>query len=69
MQTHEALSFINAMKAKMDALEEQVDTSVTEAARNTIVMRDAKIEAPKLSVFKWLHDAQEVENILWHLEN
>ena len=27
------------------------------------------MEAPKPPIFKGVHDAQEMENILWHLEN
>ncbi|XP_019252669.1 PREDICTED: uncharacterized protein LOC109231463 [Nicotiana attenuata] len=57
------------MKAKIESLEEHVDAGVTEAASNVVVMREAKIEAPKPPVFKGVRDAQEVENFLWHLEN
>ncbi|XP_060172138.1 uncharacterized protein LOC132603213 [Lycium barbarum] len=64
-----ALSTIDAMKAKIVALEKQVNVGVTEAANNVVVMREAKIEAPKPPVFKGVRDAQEVENFLWHLEN
>ena len=65
----EALSTIDAMKAKIVALEEQVNVGMTEAANNVVVTREAKIEAPKPPVFKGVRDAQEVENFLWHLEN
>ncbi|XP_059294573.1 uncharacterized protein LOC132047562 [Lycium ferocissimum] len=65
----EALSTIDAMKAKIVALEEQVNVGVTEAANDVVMMREAKIEAPKPPVFKVVRDVQEVENFLWHLEN
>ncbi|XP_070031861.1 uncharacterized protein [Nicotiana tomentosiformis] len=65
----EALSTIDAMKAKIESLEENVSAGVTEAASNVVVTREAKIEAPKPPVFKGVRDAQEVENFLWHLEN
>ncbi|XP_070049747.1 uncharacterized protein [Nicotiana tomentosiformis] len=42
---------------------------MTEAASNVVMTREAKIKAPKPPVFKGVHDAQEVENFLWHLEN
>ena len=31
--------------------------------------KDAKVEAPNPPMFKGAHDAQEVENFLWYLEN
>ncbi|XP_070028584.1 uncharacterized protein [Nicotiana sylvestris] len=65
----EALSTIDAMKAKIESLEEHVNAGVTEVASNVVVTREAKIEAPKSPVFKDVRDAQEVENFLWHLEN
>ncbi|XP_075091881.1 uncharacterized protein LOC142172029 [Nicotiana tabacum] len=65
----EALSTIDAMKAKIELLEEHVNVGVTEADSNVIVTREAKIKAPKPPVFKGVHDAQEVENFLCHLEN
>ncbi|XP_070005713.1 uncharacterized protein [Nicotiana sylvestris] len=65
----EALSTIDAMKAKIESLEEHVNAGVTEVASNVVVMREAKIEAPKPPMFKGVRDAQEVENFLWHLEN
>ncbi|XP_070057874.1 uncharacterized protein [Nicotiana tomentosiformis] len=65
----EALSTIDAMKAKIESLEEHVSAGVAEAASNVVVTREAKIEAPKPPVFKGVRDAQEVENFLWHLEN
>ncbi|XP_070014677.1 uncharacterized protein [Nicotiana sylvestris] len=65
----EALSTIDAIKAKIESLEEHVNADVTEVASNVVVTREAKIEAPKPSVFKGVCDAQEVENFLWHLEN
>ncbi|XP_070002194.1 uncharacterized protein [Nicotiana sylvestris] len=65
----EALSTIDAMKAKIESLEEHVNVGVTEVANNVVVTREAKIEAPKPPVFKGVRDAQEVENFLWHLEN
>ncbi|KAH0720386.1 hypothetical protein KY285_005187 [Solanum tuberosum] len=43
----EALNTIDAMKAKIEALEVQVNIGMIESARNVIVMREAKIEAPK----------------------
>ncbi|XP_070011261.1 uncharacterized protein [Nicotiana sylvestris] len=57
------------MKAKIESLEEHVNDGVTEAANNVVVTREANIEVPKPPVFKGVHDAQEVENFLWHLEN
>ena len=60
----EALSTIDAMKAKIESLEEHVSAGVTEAASNVVVTREAKIEAPKPPVFKGVRDAQEVENFL-----
>ncbi|XP_070032870.1 uncharacterized protein [Nicotiana tomentosiformis] len=65
----EALRTIDAMKAKIESLKEHPDACVTEADNNVVVMREAKIEAPKPLVFKGVRDAQEVENFLWHLEN
>ncbi|XP_070018206.1 uncharacterized protein [Nicotiana sylvestris] len=65
----EALSTIDAMKAKIESLEEHVNAGVTEVAVNVVVMREAKIEAPKPSMFKGVRDAQEVKNFLWYLEN
>ncbi|XP_070050957.1 uncharacterized protein [Nicotiana tomentosiformis] len=65
----EALSTIDAMKAKIESLEDHVSDGVTEAASNVVVTREAKIEASKPPMFKGFHDAQEVENFLWHLEN
>ncbi|XP_070020232.1 uncharacterized protein [Nicotiana sylvestris] len=60
----EALSTINAMKAKIESLKEHVNAGVTEVASNVVVTREAKIEAPKPPVFKGVRDAQEVENFL-----
>lgn len=54
-----ALSTINAIKAKIEALEEQVNAGVTETAKVIFMMREAKIEAPKLRVFKGVCDAKE----------
>ncbi|XP_070056615.1 uncharacterized protein [Nicotiana tomentosiformis] len=65
----EALSIIDAMKAKTESLEEHVSAGMTKAANNVVVTREAKIEAPKPPVFKGVRDAQEVENFLWNLEN
>lgn len=65
----EALSTIDSMNAKVEALEEQAEAGMTEAARNVVVIREAKIKASKPPVFHGVHDAQEVENFLWHLEN
>ncbi|XP_070001952.1 uncharacterized protein [Nicotiana sylvestris] len=65
----EALSTIDALKAKIESLEEHVNAGMTEVASNVMVMREAKIEAPKPPVFKGVRDAQEVENFLCHLEN
>ncbi|XP_070034590.1 uncharacterized protein [Nicotiana tomentosiformis] len=65
----EALSTIDAMKAKIESLEEHVSACMTDAANNIVVVREAKIEAPIPPVFKGVRDAQEVENFLWHLEN
>ncbi|XP_070002084.1 uncharacterized protein [Nicotiana sylvestris] len=65
----EALSTVDAMKAKIEPLEEHVNAGVTKASSNVVVMREAKIEDPKPLVFKGVRDVQEVENILWHLEN
>ena len=31
--------------------------------------REARVEAPKPPAFKGVHDAQDVDNFLWHLEN
>ncbi|KAF3659867.1 NADH dehydrogenase [ubiquinone] iron-sulfur protein 7, mitochondrial [Capsicum annuum] len=58
----EVLSTINAMKAKVKALEKQVNDGVVGAARNVVVMKEAKIEAPKPPMFKRIHDAHEIEN-------
>ncbi|TMW80463.1 hypothetical protein EJD97_019749 [Solanum chilense] len=43
----------------------------TEVGRSSSFDRDreAKVEAPKPPMFKGVHDAQEVENFLWHLDN
>ncbi|XP_070050503.1 uncharacterized protein [Nicotiana tomentosiformis] len=65
----EALSTIDALKAKIESLEDHVSAGVTEAANNDVVTREAKIEAPKPRVFKGVRNIQEVENFLWHLEN
>ncbi|XP_070012843.1 uncharacterized protein [Nicotiana sylvestris] len=65
----EALSIIDAMKAKIESHEEHVNAGVTEVASNVVVTREAKIEAPKPLVFKSVRDAQKVKNFLWHLEN
>lgn len=34
-----------------------------------LLERGGRIEASKTPVFKGAHDAQKVENFLWHLEN
>ncbi|XP_070014912.1 uncharacterized protein [Nicotiana sylvestris] len=65
----EALSTIDAMKAKIESLDEHANVGMTEVAINIVVTREAKIEAPKPPVFKGVCDAQEMENFLWHLEN
>ncbi|XP_070040744.1 uncharacterized protein [Nicotiana tomentosiformis] len=65
----EAFCTIDAMKAKIESLEDHVSAGVTDAANNVMVAREAKIEAPKPPVFKGVRNAQEVENFLWHLEN
>ncbi|XP_070007755.1 uncharacterized protein [Nicotiana sylvestris] len=65
----EALSTIDAMKAKIESLDEHVNAGVTEVANNVVVTMEAKIEAPKPLVFKGVCNAQEVENFLWNLEN
>lgn len=64
----EVLNTINTIKAKMEALEERVNNGMTEATRNVVVMREAKIEAPRTPVIKGVCDTKEVENFLWHLE-
>ncbi|XP_070014384.1 uncharacterized protein [Nicotiana sylvestris] len=65
----EAFSTIDAVKAKIESLEEHVNAGVTEAASNVMVTRETKIEAPKPPVFKGVRNAQEVENFIWYLEN
>ena len=60
----EALSMIVTLKVEVKKLYEGADTR-----RSTSHDRDRKItfEAPKPPIFKGAHDAQVVENILWHL--
>lgn len=69
MQTHGGVEHYRCHEGKDEALEEQVGTGVTKTTRNVVVTREAKIEAPKPPVFKRVHNAQEVENFVWHLEN
>ena len=58
------LSTIDTLKVEVKKLYEGADTR-----RSTSHDRDRKItfEAPKPPIFKGAHDAQVVENILWHL--
>ena len=62
----EALSTIDAMKAKIEALKGQVDAGSTEIARKVVMMKEAKIEVLKSPMFKGVRNAQEVKNFLWH---
>ena len=60
------LSTIETLKAEVKALKEGM-----EVGRSSSFYRDRedKVKAPKLPMFKGVHDAQEVENFLWHLDN
>jgi len=60
------LSTIKTMKAEMKELKEGIEVGGPSSFDK---YREAKVEAPKLPMFKDVRDAQEVESFLWHLEN
>ena len=62
----DALNMIAGMRVEKKALNEGV---YAEGSTSFGRDREAKVEAPKSHMFKVIHDAQEVENFLWHLEN
>ena len=62
----DALSMIAAMRVENKALNEGV---YAEGSTSFGRDREAKVEAPKSHMFKGIRDAQEVENLLWHMES
>ncbi|TMW91091.1 hypothetical protein EJD97_014797 [Solanum chilense] len=65
-QLTEALGMIETLKAEVKAFKEGVEVGGSVSPDRD---REAKVEAPKPSMFKGVRDAQELENFLWHLEN
>ena len=61
----EALSTNETMKAEIKTIKEGAEVGGSSFDRD----REAKVEAPKPAMFKGVHDTQEVENFLSHLEN
>ena len=57
---------IDTMKVEIKALNEGAEVGGLSSFDRD---RQAKVEAPKPAIFNGVRDAQEVENILWHLEN
>ena len=62
----EALNTIETMKAEMRTLREDIEDGGSVPPDRD---KEARVEAPKLPMFKGICDAQVVENFLWHLEN
>ena len=47
VQAHGVLSNINAMKAKMEALKENVNYRLTKTTKYIIIIKETKIESPE----------------------
>ena len=62
----EELSTIETMKDEIKAHKKGIEVGGSSSFKRD---RDAKVEDPKPPMFKGVHDTQEVENFLWHLEN
>ena len=62
----EALDTIETLKPEVKSLKKGIEVRGSAPLDRE---REARIEAPKPPIFKGVHDAQEMENILWHLEN
>nr|XP_010320224.1 uncharacterized protein LOC104647157 [Solanum lycopersicum] len=62
----DALTTIQTLKNKVEALEEEREVGATTSLGQE---RESRVEVPKPPTFKGVHDALEVGNFLWHLEN
>lgn len=60
------MDMLEAMSARVKALEEVIEEG---RYATPVEEREAWIEAPKPPAFKGFRDAQEVKNLVWHLEN
>lgn len=58
-----ALRKIETLKTKVKTLKDGVEVGgFTSPDRD----REVRFEAPKIPIFKGIHDSQEVENIIWY---
>lgn len=60
-----AVSMIETMKAKMEALEGEIEDEGFATSENE---KKATVEAPKPPMFKGALDVLKVDNFFWHLE-